>query len=88
MNYNSLVVKVCKSHCFERFVNNFRTYVGAAVILQVSVHMVTDEGIDWWSKYYASIGNMDKCWHYVELGYDKLQACHKFIVNIFIVIMK
>jgi len=45
------------------------------VVLQVSVHMVTDEGIDWWSKYYASAGMMDKCKHYLELGYDKIQAC-------------
>jgi len=42
--------------------------------------MITDEGIDWWSKYYASIGETDKCRHYLELGYDKMQVpysrCH------------
>jgi len=53
-------------------------YHSSAVMSQVSVHMVTDEGIDWWSKYYASTGNVDKCRHYLELGYDKLQACYAF----------
>jgi len=53
--------------------------------LQVSVHMMTDEGIDWWSKYYASTGTMDKCKHYMELGYDTIQACYTYI---FIVIIK
>jgi len=38
--------------------------------------MVTDEGIDWWSKYYASIGEENKSKHYLELGYDKIQACY------------
>jgi len=49
----------------------------------VSVHMVTDEGIDWWSKYHASLGTMDKCKLYVELGYDKLQARDAFATSIF-----
>ena len=40
--------------------------------------MVTDEGIDWWSKYHASVGQTDKCRHYVELGYDKIQASRSF----------
>ena len=54
---------------------------------QVSVHMLTDEGIDWWSKYYASIGQVEKCKIYIELGYDKLQACYTFTANIVIVII-
>ena len=33
-----------------------------------------EEDIDWWSKYYASIGELDKCKNYVELGYDKIQV--------------
>ncbi|XP_041370601.1 myoferlin-like isoform X3 [Gigantopelta aegis] len=31
-----------------------------------------DEEIDWWSKYYASIGETTKCKKYLELGLDKL----------------
>jgi len=30
--------------------------------------------VDWWSKYYASKGEEDKCLHYVEEGYDTLQV--------------
>ncbi|GAB1610572.1 myoferlin-like isoform X9, partial [Argonauta hians] len=31
-----------------------------------------DLEIDWWSKYYASIGDSGKCKKYIEKGYDKL----------------
>jgi len=31
--------------------------------------------LDWWSKYYASTGDRDKCMNYLEQGYDTLQAC-------------
>ena len=33
-----------------------------------------DEDIDWWSKYYASTGQLDKCKQYLEHGYDKLEV--------------
>ncbi len=33
-----------------------------------------EEDIDWWSKYYASTGELDKCRMYLEKGYDKLQV--------------
>ncbi len=33
-----------------------------------------EEEIDWWSKYYASVGELDKCRQYLEQGYDKLQV--------------
>ena len=33
-----------------------------------------EEDIDWWSKYYASIGELDKCKMYLESGYDKIQV--------------
>ena len=33
-----------------------------------------DEDIDWWSKYYASTGELDKCKKYLDLGYDKMQV--------------
>ncbi|PAA77701.1 hypothetical protein BOX15_Mlig001839g4 [Macrostomum lignano] len=32
-----------------------------------------DEDIDWWSKYYASTGDVKKCRKYVDLGYDTLK---------------
>jgi len=31
-----------------------------------------EEDIDWWSKYYASIGDYDKSGDYIERGYDKI----------------
>uniref|UniRef100_A0A3P9PXD5 Myoferlin n=1 Tax=Poecilia reticulata TaxID=8081 RepID=A0A3P9PXD5_POERE len=33
-----------------------------------------DEAVDWWSKFYASIGQHEKCGPYLKLGYDKLQV--------------
>ena len=35
---------------------------------------LAEEDIDWWSKYYASTGELDKCKSYLENGYDKLQV--------------
>lgn len=31
-----------------------------------------EEDIDWWSKFYASLGDYDKCGDYIERGYDKI----------------
>ena len=33
-----------------------------------------EEDIDWWSKYYASVGELDKCKMYLEKGFDKIQV--------------
>ncbi|KAL5022080.1 hypothetical protein ScPMuIL_001235 [Solemya velum] len=33
-----------------------------------------DEEIDWWSKFYASIGDNKKCQKYIEKGYDKIKV--------------
>ncbi|ESN98173.1 hypothetical protein HELRODRAFT_177418 [Helobdella robusta] len=40
----------------------------------LAIEEEVDEDIDWWSKFYASVGEMDKCKKYVDLGYDKLQV--------------
>ncbi|KAK6186023.1 hypothetical protein SNE40_008141 [Patella caerulea] len=34
---------------------------------------LVDDEIDWWSKYYASIGETNKCKKYMEKGYDKIK---------------
>ncbi|KAA3681768.1 myoferlin [Paragonimus westermani] len=36
-----------------------------------------DDDIDWWSKFYASMGQWDKCLKYKELGYDTLVVYKK-----------
>ncbi|XP_041803959.1 myoferlin [Chelmon rostratus] len=33
-----------------------------------------EEAVDWWSKFYASIGEQEKCGPYLKKGYDKLQV--------------
>lgn len=33
---------------------------------------MVEEDIDWWSKYYASVGDYDKSGDYIERGYDKI----------------
>ncbi|XP_028279715.1 myoferlin isoform X2 [Parambassis ranga] len=32
------------------------------------------EAVDWWSKFYASVGEQEKCGPYLQKGYDKLQV--------------
>lgn len=41
-----------------------------------------EEDIDWWSKYYASIGDYDKSGDYIERGYDKLIVYDKELENV------
>lgn len=50
-------------------------------VLQIPVFH--DEDIDWWSKYYASVGRLDKCKQYLEQGYDKIQVTRRFYWYIF-----
>ncbi|XP_039994727.1 myoferlin isoform X2 [Xiphias gladius] len=33
-----------------------------------------EEAVDWWSKFYASVGEQEKCRPYLKKGYDKLQV--------------
>ncbi|KAF3708203.1 Myoferlin Fer-1-like protein 3 [Channa argus] len=33
-----------------------------------------EEAVDWWSKFYASIGKLEKCGPYLKKGYDTLQV--------------
>lgn len=38
-------------------------------------HLKEKETIDWWSKFYASIGDKEKCGPYLQKGYDTLKVC-------------
>lgn len=33
-----------------------------------------EETVDWWSKFYASVGEQEKCGPYLKKGYDTLQV--------------
>jgi hypothetical protein len=39
-----------------------------------------EQDIDWWSKYYASTGDVEKSEQYLSLGYDKLQVRITFML--------
>ncbi|XP_015759463.1 PREDICTED: dysferlin-like [Acropora digitifera] len=41
-----------------------------------------EEDIDWWSKFYASLGDYDKCGDYMNRGYDKLMVYDTILENI------
>ncbi|TDH01299.1 hypothetical protein EPR50_G00178880 [Perca flavescens] len=36
-----------------------------------------DEAVDWWSKFYASVGEQEKCGPYLKKGYDTLQVFNR-----------
>ncbi|XP_051968230.1 myoferlin isoform X1 [Xyrauchen texanus] len=40
------------------------------------------ETVDWWSKFYASIGEGEKCRPYLEKGYDKLTVYEKELESV------
>uniref|UniRef100_A0A8C4DZA7 Myoferlin like n=1 Tax=Dicentrarchus labrax TaxID=13489 RepID=A0A8C4DZA7_DICLA len=42
--------------------------------LLLSYIVQEEEAVDWWSKFYASIGEQEKCGPYLKKGYDKLQV--------------
>lgn len=41
------------------------------------------ETVDWWSKFYASVGDQEKCGPYLKKGYDTLKVSFLFFAHIF-----
>ena len=42
------------------------------IVVRFCQQELIEEDIDWWSKFYASIGDYDKSGDYIERGYDKM----------------
>uniref|UniRef100_A0A3Q4I6N5 Myoferlin like n=1 Tax=Neolamprologus brichardi TaxID=32507 RepID=A0A3Q4I6N5_NEOBR len=61
------VVGQCTIDCLEEFrCDPYR--------LNNEICMSEEEAVDWWSKFYASTGEQEKCGPYLKKGYDKLQV--------------
>ncbi|XP_028983374.1 myoferlin [Betta splendens] len=41
-----------------------------------------EETVDWWSKFYASVGEREKCGPYLKKGYDRLQVYNCELDNV------
>ena len=41
---------------------------------------VTEEFLDWWSKFYASIGDVEKSGEYINKGYEKMAVSLRFLI--------
>uniref|UniRef100_A0AAQ5YHU4 Myoferlin like n=1 Tax=Amphiprion ocellaris TaxID=80972 RepID=A0AAQ5YHU4_AMPOC len=73
-------------HTYEEFIISFLINFSGAMITAVHGDVVIDiderpivkteeeEAVDWWSKFYASVGEQKKCGPYLKKGYDTLQV--------------
>ncbi|KAK1164574.1 myoferlin-like isoform X2 [Acipenser oxyrinchus oxyrinchus] len=48
----------------------------------VTVSMMEKETVDWWSKFYASLGEHEKCGPYLQKGYDTLKIFQCELENV------
>lgn len=42
--------------------------------LYILLTLQEKETVDWWSKFYASVGESEKCRPYLDKGYDTLEV--------------
>lgn len=63
--------------CLLFLVEPVETTAVAVTVEETKEEVVEDVKLDWWSKYYASIGEFDKCGKYLEEGHQKLQIYDK-----------
>jgi len=42
----------------------------------IFVFQEADAKLDWWSKFYASIGDLNKCGSYLDQGYKTMMVGH------------
>uniref|UniRef100_A0A8D0ALZ8 Myoferlin n=1 Tax=Sander lucioperca TaxID=283035 RepID=A0A8D0ALZ8_SANLU len=77
------VVGQCTIDCLEKFrcdpyrINSEASAQGDVVIdieERPIVKAEEEEAVDWWSKFYASVGEQEKCGPYLKKGYDTLQV--------------
>uniref|UniRef100_A0A1A8LFT9 Myoferlin n=3 Tax=Nothobranchius TaxID=28779 RepID=A0A1A8LFT9_9TELE len=46
----------------------------SGVIVKPEIQAKEEDTVDWWSKFYASVGNQEKCGPYLKKGYDTLEV--------------
>uniref|UniRef100_I3KQ66 Myoferlin n=1 Tax=Oreochromis niloticus TaxID=8128 RepID=I3KQ66_ORENI len=77
------VVGQCTIDCLEEFrcdpyrLNNEICMSARDVVIDMEGRPIVkteEEAVDWWSKFYASTGEQEKCGPYLKKGYDKLQV--------------
>ncbi|XP_030058885.1 myoferlin isoform X1 [Microcaecilia unicolor] len=67
----------------KQFLSTMSTALGK-MASPTTVHLTEkeEEIVDWWSKYYFSIGEHDKCGQYVQKGYDALKVYDTELENV------
>ena len=70
MSYANQLSIICSGGGLEHYILSCYMLISCQSYVQEAD--LLDEEIDWWSKYYASVGETTKCKKYLELGLDKL----------------